>query len=99
MQRELAAAAYRLQLHKVIEKEREARRLKEESAQQERLAEEERKRAAILAQEKHKMDAQGDELCDEVSQSINSKELDMARQQARETYHMIRETYYITKET
>ena len=81
VRRASGAASYRLQLQKVIEKEREARRLREEEQQQERLAEEERKRAAILAQEKHKMEAQGDELCEEVSQSINGKELDMARQQ------------------
>ena len=81
VRRASGAASYRLQLQKVIEKEREARRLREEEQQQERLAEEERKRAAILAQEKHKMEAQGDELCEEVSQSINGKELDMAREQ------------------
>ena len=81
VRRGAARQAYGMQLGKVIEKEREVRRLQEEAAAAARLEEEERKRAEMMAQEKHKIEAQADELCDEVLVSIKSRQLDMARQQ------------------
>ena len=75
------AKHYSLLLLRVIEKEREAEQLRKEEEQRKRLEEEERVRAEIMAQEKHKIEAQADELCDEVLMSIKSRQLDMATQQ------------------
>ena len=81
VQRTSARRLYALRLAKEIEKERELERLRKEEEQRLRLAEEERARAALLAQEKHKIEAQADELCEETLQSIKEGQLDMAREQ------------------
>jgi len=81
VRRATKSALYSHHLIKLIEKEREGRRLQEEEEKRKRLADEERSRATLMAQEKYKIEAQADELCDEVAQSVDAMQLSMAKEQ------------------
>jgi len=87
VRRATKSALYSHLLIKRIEKEREGRRLQEEEEKRKRLADEERgtdeerSRATLMAQEKYKMEAQADELCDEVAQSVDAMQLSIAKEQ------------------
>jgi len=81
VRRATKSALYSHHLIKLIEKEREGRRLQEEEEKHKRLADEERSRATLMAQEKYKIEAQADELCDEVAQSVDAMQLSMAKEQ------------------